>query len=65
MKPPYNDGVTLSGCTAPQPACSPAIAHSSSIGIGAGRPSSSLTATTAATALAPLLPIPLASGRPL
>ena len=36
----------------------------SSTSSGAGRPSSSLTATTAATALAPLLPMPLASGMP-
>ena len=63
--PPKSAGATLSGWAAPQPATSPCIAHSSSTSSGAGRPSSSLTATTAATALAPLLPTPLASGMPL
>ena len=41
------------------------MAQRSSRSRPAGRPSSSFTATTAATALAPLLPTPLASGRPL
>src|SRR4051812_5665535 len=63
--PPYTAGAMLSPWAEPAPIRSPSKAHAITVSSEARAPTSALTATTAATALAALPPRPLDSGSPL